>query len=482
MFGIFDGKDSSVAKIFFGSQEESKEELIEIKNPYTNKVVSKYPKCNIDDAKKALDIAQEASKIAAATPLHQRISWLEDVAKSIREKEEYFTKLIIDEVAKPYAFAKIEVLRCAETIELTAKELINLHGQTIATDAMPSGREALAYYKRVPVGVATCITPFNFPLNLIAHKIAPALGAGNAVVLKPTPEAPMCAYELVKLFVESEYAIKDAISLVYGDADVGGELVSNPIPRVVSFTGSAQVGKIIMANAGIKKVALELGGNAATFIDSSADIADAAKKCAFGSFYNSGQVCISLQRIYVHSDIYDEFAKALASEAQELKVGSPYDEDTFMGPLINEDAKLRAKRWVASAIDEGAKVLYGGKEIDGIFPPTVMVDVTDDMKIICEEVFAPIVSLVKVDSYEEALDKINNSPYGLQYSIFTNSLKNAKRFIDDATAGGVVVNDIPTVRFDIQPYGGIKQSGIGKEGPKFALEEFTEIKSVVIFS
>jgi acyl-CoA reductase-like NAD-dependent aldehyde dehydrogenase len=373
------------------------------------------------------------------------------------------------------------VQRCAETIELTAKELINLHGETINTDAMPSGREALAYYKRVPVGVATCITPFNFPLNLIAHKIAPALGAGNAVVLKPTPEAPLTAYALAKLFIDSEYAVPDALSVVYGDVEVGSELVSNQIPRVVSFTGSAQVGKIIMANAGIKKVALELGGNAATFIDSSANIADAAKKCAFGSFYNSGQVCISLQRIYVHKDIYDEFAKALADEAKELKVGSPYNKDTFMGPLINEDAKLRAKRWVASAKDEGAKVLYGGDEIDGIFPPTVMIDVTDDMPIICEEVFAPIVSLVKVDSYEEALEKINNSPYGLQYSIFTNNLKNAKNFIYDAEAGGVVINDIPTVRFDIQPYGGIKQSGIGKEGPKFALEEFTEIKSVVIF-
>jgi acyl-CoA reductase-like NAD-dependent aldehyde dehydrogenase len=235
-----------------------------------------------------------------------------------------------------------------------------------------------------------------------------------------------------------------------------------------------------MANAGIKKVALELGGNAATFIDESANIADAAKKCAFGSFYNSGQVCISLQRIYVHEKIYNEFANALAKEAKELKVGSPYEEDTFMGPLINEDAKLRAKRWVASAIDEGANVLYGGEEKDGIFPPTVMVDVTDDMQIICEEVFAPIVSLVKVASYDEAVEKINNSPYGLQYSIFTNSLKNTKSFIDDADAGGVVVNDIPTVRFDIQPYGGIKQSGIGKEGPKWALEEFTEIKSVVI--
>ncbi len=481
MFSLFDQKKEGRAKIFFGSTQEDREARVEIKNPYSKEVVSSYPVCSVQDAKRALEIAQSASKKAAKAPMHQRIKWLEDVASKLRERENYFTKLIVDEVAKPYMFAKIEVQRCAETIELTAKELINLHGETIATDAMPSGREALAYFKRVPVGVASCITPFNFPLNLIAHKIAPALGAGNAVVLKPTPEAPMCAYELAKLFIESEYAIEDALSVVYGDAEVGSELVSNPIPRVISFTGSAQVGRIIMQNAGIKKVALELGGNAATFIDASADIADAAKKCAFGSFYNSGQVCISLQRIYVHEAIYDEFANALAKEAQNLKIGSPYEEDTFMGPLINEDAALRAKRWVASAVDEGAKVLYGGKEENGIFPPTVMVDVEDDMKIICEEVFAPIVSLVKVASYDEAVEKINASPYGLQYSIFTNDLKNAKAFIDDAEAGGVVVNDIPTVRFDIQPYGGIKQSGIGKEGPKFALEEFTEIKSVVVF-
>lgn len=481
MFGIFDHKKVGVAEVLFGSTFESRESRVEIKNPYTKEIVSSYPVCSAVDAKKALKIAQSASRECAKSPLYQRIKWLEDVAQKLRDRENFFAKLIVDEVAKPYAFAKIEVERCAETIELTAKELINLHGETIATDAMPSGREALAYYKRVPVGVASCITPFNFPLNLVAHKIAPALGAGNAVVLKPTPEAPLCAFELAKLFVESEYAIKDALSVVYGDAEVGGELVSNPIPRVVSFTGSAQVGRIIMQNAGIKKVSLELGGNAATFIDESADIVAAAKKCAFGSFYNSGQVCISLQRIYVHDTVYDAFAKALANEAKELKIGSPYEEDTFMGPLINEDAVLRAKKWVASAIDEGAKVLYGGEEVDGIFPPTVMVDVRDDMQIICEEVFAPIVSLVKVASYEEAVEKINASPYGLQYSIFTNSLKDAKRFIDDAEAGGVVVNDIPTVRFDIQPYGGIKHSGIGKEGPKWALEEFTDVKSVVIF-
>jgi len=482
VFDIFSKVDTSpnIAKVYLGSKTIEKDELLEIKNPYSGKVVTKYPKCSAEDAKEALNIANKAAKVAKKAPLHQRIKWLEDVAFKLRESADEFAKLIVDEVAKPLTFAKIEVARCAETIELTAKELINLHGETFPSDATPSGREALAYYKRVPIGVASCITPFNFPLNLVAHKIAPALGAANAVVLKPTPEAPMCAYMLAKLFIESPYAVPDALSVVYGDAEVGSELVKNPIPRVISFTGSAQVGKIIMANAGIKKVALELGGNAATFIDKSADIADAAKKCAFGSFYNSGQVCISLQRIYVHEDIYDEFANALANEAKELKVGSPYEEDTFMGPLINEDAKLRAARWVASAIDEGAKVLYGGKEIDGIFPPTVMTEVTDDMKIICEEVFAPIVSLVKVKDYDEAIEKINNSPYGLQYSIFTNDLKNTKRFIDEAEAGGVVINDIPTVRFDIQPYGGIKQSGIGKEGPKFALEEFTEVKSVVV--
>ena len=483
MFDIFTKTDDTpnIAKVLFGSNIEERDEFIEIKNPYTKKVVSKYPKCDANDAKKALEIAQNAAKVAKNIPLHQRISWLEDVASKLRQKSDEFAKLIVDEVGKPLKFAKIEVIRCAETIELTAKELINLHGETIATDATASGKKAMAYYKRVPVGVVSAITPFNFPLNLVAHKIAPALGAGNTVVLKPTPEAPMCAYALAKLFIESEFAVKDALSVVYGDAEVGSELVSNSIPRVISFTGSAQVGKIIMKNAGIKKVALELGGNAATFIDESADIEDAAKKCAFGSFYNSGQVCISLQRIYVHQNVYDEFANALANEAKTLKVGSPYEEETFMGPLINEDAKLRAARWVASAIDEGAKVLYGGEEVDGIFPPTVMIDVRDDMKIVCEEVFAPIVSLVKVNSYEEAIEKINNSPYGLQYSIFTNSLENTRAFIDDAEAGGVVVNDIPTVRFDIQPYGGIKQSGIGKEGPKFALEEFTEIKSVVIF-
>ena len=480
MFGLFGNKEEKHVKAFFGSTEEGREETVERKSPYDGKVVSIAPVCDAEDAKRALQIAKEASRNTARVPLSRRIQWLEDVAHTLTQEREAFALALTDEVAKPIAFSRIEVDRCIETIKITIAELANLHGETIPTDLMPSGKQALAWYRREPVGVVTCITPFNFPLNLVAHKIAPALGAGNCVVLKPTPEAPRTAYMFVKAFVDSEYASKDALSLVYGDAEVGSALVQSSIPRVISFTGSVPVGNIIIKQAGIKKVSLELGGNAATYIDQGGDLKLAAERCAFGAFYNSGQVCISLQRIYVHEEVYEEFAELMAAETKKLKVGSPYEEETFMGPLIDDDAKHRARSWVASAKNEGARVIAGGEEIEGIFPPTVMADVTDEMKIICEEVFAPIVSLVAVSSYETAIKKMNDSPYGLQFSIFTNDLSLTKRFIDDAECGGVVINDIPTLRFDVQPYGGSKLSGIGREGPKWALEEFTEIKSIVI--
>jgi acyl-CoA reductase-like NAD-dependent aldehyde dehydrogenase len=481
MFGIFNSNQKiNDAQIFMGSDEETREIMTERQSPYSHEVVSRAPLCNAEDTERALQIAEKASKETKKSPLHQRVSWLEDVANMLEVHREDMALTIVHEVAKPIAFARVEVDRCIETIRLTAKELVALHGETIPTDITPSGKKTIAYFSRVPVGVVACITPFNFPLNLVAHKIAPALGAGNAVVLKPTPEAPLTAYKLAKLFNASEFAIKDALCLVYGDVEVGSTLVKSMIPRVLSFTGSVPVGNIITQQAGIKKVSLELGGNAATFIDSSADIEYAASRCAFGAFVNSGQVCISLQRIYVHASVYDEFSAIIARETKTLKVGSPYDEETFIGPLIDDESLHRAKEWVASAQNEGATLLTGGKVIDGSFTPTVMADVRDDMKIVCEEVFAPIVSLLKVESYEEAIVKMNNSPYGLQFSIFTNDLKLTQQFIEDAECGGVVVNDIPTLRFDVQPYGGSKLSGVGREGPKWALEEFTEIKSVII--
>jgi len=477
---VFSIEGVAEAKIWFGSAQESRNEVEERQSPFDGSVVSTAPKCRADDAVKALEIAKNAAKEAAKAPLHRRIAWLEDVAAKLEAEKEAVAMMLTKEVAKPIAFSRIEVDRCIETIRITAHELAGLHGETIPTDIMPSGKKTTAFYRREPAGVVVAITPFNFPLNLVAHKIAPALGAGNTVVLKPTPEAPMTAYMLATLFITSEYATPDALSVVYGDAEVGSTLVKSDIPRVISFTGSVPVGRIIMSQAGIKKVSLELGGNAATFIDKSADIELAAKRCAYGAFYNSGQVCISLQRIYVHEAVYDAFAEAMAQETAKLKVGSPYDDDTFMGPLINDESVERAMNWVASAKSEGARVVVGGEVQEGLFAPTIMADVTDEMKIVCEEVFAPIVSLVKVPDYDTAVTKMNDSPYGLQFSIFTNDLRLSQRFIDDAEAGGVVINDIPTLRFDVQPYGGVKLSGVGREGPKFALEEFTEIKSVVI--
>ncbi len=468
------------AKVYFGSQEAETGTWSERHSPYDDRIVSRAPVCGAEDARKALQIARAAAKGAKASTLSQRCDWLHDVADKLKAQKEDIAKTITDEVGKPIAFSRVEVDRCIETVTLAAETMRTMHGETINTDAMPSGRKTTAFYIREPVGVIVAITPFNFPLNLVAHKLAPALVAGNTVVLKPTPEAPLTAYKFARLFVESPYAVKDALSVVYGDAEVGAALVGSDIPRKISFTGSVPVGNIITKSAGIKKVSLELGGNAATFIDSSADLDLAAQRCALGAFVNSGQVCISLQRIYVHADVYDAFAQKMADETKKLTVGSPYEEGTFMGPLINEEAAQRALSWVQSAIDEGARAMTEVRCTETMFHPTVMADVTEDMAIVCEEVFAPIVSLVKVDDFDGAVGRMNSSPYGLQFSLFTNDLKLAQRAIDELEAGGVVINDMPTLRFDIQPYGGVKLSGVGREGPRFAIEEMTEIKSVII--
>lgn len=468
------------AKIFFGSSQAITDTFSERKSPFNGEVVSTAPLCTGDDAKKALSIALEATTAAKASTLAQRCNWLLDVASKLKENKEDIAKTITDEVAKPITFARVEVERCIETITLCAETMRTMHGETINTDAMNSGKKTLAFFRREPVGVVVAITPFNFPLNLVAHKLGPALVAGNTVVLKPTPEAPLTAYKFAKLFIESEYAIKDALSVVYGDAEVGSALIGSDIPRVISFTGSVPVGEIITKNSGIKKIGLELGGNAATFIEKTADLALAASRCALGAFVNSGQVCISLQRIYVDALVYDEFASLMAMETKKLKVGSPYEDDTFMGPLIDDEAAERAMDWVESAIEEGAQPLLPPHREGRMFHPCVMANVTDDMAIVCEEVFAPIVSLVKVDSFDDALPRMNNSPYGLQFSVFTNDLSITNRAIDELNAGGIVINDMPTLRFDIQPYGGVKLSGVGREGPRFTIEEMTEIKSIVI--
>lgn len=469
------------AKLYIGSTCKDKKEYKEVRSPYDGRVVSTFCVCDASDAKDVLETARTAALHVKNIPLHQRMNWLLDVAQKLESEREKIAHIITDEVGKPIAFSRVEVDRCIETIKLSANAMLHVNGETFDTTATPSGKKSLAFYKREPVGVVLAITPFNFPLNLVAHKIAPALVAGNAVILKPTSQAPRTAYAFVKLFIESPYAPHDALSLIYSGEGVNETLITSNIPRVISFTGSVGVGREILQKAGIKKVALELGGNAATYIDVSANIALAAKRCAMGAFINSGQVCISLQRIYVHESVYERFAEALVEETKSLRVGSPYDEQTFIGPMVNQAAVEKVKRWVQSAIDAGAKPLCGFTCKDLLCAPTIMVGVTEAMQIVCEEVFAPIVSLIKVRDYEEAKEKMNASSYGLQSSIFCNDLSMAQRAMDELEAGGIVINDIPTLRFDLQPYGGIKQSGIGKEGPYFALmDDYTQIKSVVI--
>ena len=469
------------ADIYFGSTCKKVDEYKKVLSPYDGRVASEVAVCSRDDALKALDIAKKSSEIAKSVPLHVRVNWLLDVASKLETQKEDMAQTITDEVGKPIQFSRVEVNRCIETIKLSANAMMSLHGETFDTTAMPSGKETLAFYKREAVGVVLAITPFNFPLNLVAHKIAPALVAGNTVVLKPTSSAPLTAYKFAKLFIESEFATKDALSVVYSGKGVNDALVQSPISRVISFTGSVPVGREITSKAGIKKIALELGGNAATYIDNSADIAVAASKCALGAFINSGQVCISLQRIYVNEDVYEEFSIALCKETKVLHVGSPYEDKTFIGPMINQKAVDQASRWIQNAKDEGATLFYGSTCKDLMFTPTIMTNVTEEMNIVCEEVFAPIVSLIKVKDFDEAKEKMNSSPYGLQYSIFSDNMSTCKRAINELNAGGIVINDIPTLRFDIQPYGGFKESGIGKEGPKYALEEeYTQIKSIVI--
>jgi len=285
------------ANIFFGSDEVVKEIVSERKSPYSGKVVSFSSVCDKNDAKKALEIAKKAFKVTKKSTLAQRCNWLLDVADKLQQNREDFAKTITDEVGKPIAFSRVEVQRCIETIKLSAETMRTMHGETINTDAYDSGKITTAFFKRVPAGVVVAITPFNFPLNLVAHKLAPALVAGNSVVLKPTPEAPLIAYKFAKLFINSPYAIRDALSVVYGDAEVGNALITSDVARIISFTGSVAVGNIISKNAGIKRLSLELGGNAATYIDKSADLAYSAQRCTLGAFVNSGQVCISLQLI-----------------------------------------------------------------------------------------------------------------------------------------------------------------------------------------
>jgi acyl-CoA reductase-like NAD-dependent aldehyde dehydrogenase len=336
----------------------------------------------------------------------------------------------------------------------------------------------MGFYLRVPIGVVVAISPFNFPLNLVAHKVAPALAAGNTVVLKPATATPLTAVILGEILTEAGLPA-GALNLVFGDGrTVGDWLVADPRPAKVTFTGSPPVGRHIMSRAGLKKVTLELGNSSPVIIEDDADLALAVPKCVVGSFYNSGQVCLSVQRLYVHRRIEQEFTERFVSAVAGLKVGDPLDEECDVGPMIDEGEAVRAEAWITEAVESGAKVLIGGKREGALLHPTVLTDVAQAMKVVCSEVFAPVVSIIPYDAFTDALRMANETIYGLQAGVFCRDVQKVWQAIKRLDFGGVIINDTPTFRADHMPYGGMKESGIGREGVRHAIEEMTHIKMV----
>ncbi len=467
--------------MYIGGKPVNKEEKIDVIYPYTQEKIGEVPKGSPEDVQKAIEKAKEGLKKLKKLSAYEKYKILLKVANLLEERKEEFAKTIVYEVGKTIREARTEVERAINTITLSAEEAKRIEGEFVHIDASPNGKGKKGFYFREPAGIVAAITPFNFPLNLTAHKIAPSIAAGCPFVLKPSERTPLSPTMLCQLFLEAGVP-EEAVSIIPGFADVGQAMTTHPDVRVVSFTGSLKVGEIISKQAGLKKIVMELGSNSAVVVDEDADLEKAAKKAVAGGFAVAGQVCISVQRILVHEKVADRFYQLLKEEVSKLKFGDPMDEETDVGPVITVDEVNRIQSWIKEAVEKGAKVETGGiacAEEKTVFQPTVVVDVPEESKLFYEEAFAPVVTVKRFKDIDEALELVNKSNYGLQVGVFTNNIKNALKFIQDAEVGGVIINDIPTFRADNMPYGGVKGSGIGREGPKFAIEDYTEIKVVV---
>lgn len=451
----------------------------EIRNPYDNSVVATVPNHSEVQVREAIGKAVGLADALAKMTALRRGQILNKAAQIIEAQDKNLAELMASESGKPIKYARGEVARAVETFMFAADVARSMHGETIPMDAAKGGIGKIGYYLRVPVGVVAAITPFNFPLNLVAHKVAPAVAAGCPIVLKPAPATPLTSLRLQEIMLEAGLP-EHAFEIVLGDGDVGHWLTSDPRIAMITFTGSPPVARQISKVAGLRRTTFELGGNAATVIDEDVDIDRAVERCVMGSFAYSGQVCISIQRLFVHSKHYDEFRQKFIDKTNKLSRGDPLQEATDIGPMINDVAVQRIESWVHEAVQQGATVATGGQHEGRMYQPTVLENVRDDMRIVCEEAFGPIVNLIPFDDFDAALEAVNNSEFGLQAGIYTNNLSKAMKAAERLNVGGVIINDVPTFRIDNMPYGGNKSSGVGREGPRFAIEDMTTLKMVVI--
>jgi len=451
--------------------------------PFDGQVVTLAPVGSVDLATRAVDEAVALRKVVARLAAHQRRDWLKRTHVRLQELRSEFEQLLVLETGKPLRDCVVEVTRTLITLETAAEEVARLHGETVPLDLLPSGEGMIGFWQRKPIGVVVGITGFNYPLLLASHKIAPAIAAGCPVIIKTAPSTPLATLWLVHLLRETATPLgipHGAVQLVTGDASVGAALVTDPRVGIVSFTGSSFVGHAIAKSAAPRKVVLELGSNAALIVDETANLEKAAAAVVRGGYYASGQACIAIQRVLVIDSVATRFGELLARAMNDVVVGDPRDAATHVSALINPAATARVVSWIDEAVSRGARVLCGGGVRDRVIEPTVLLDVPDDVEAWSSEVFGPVVCVRSVPDLRSAIDMVNASRFGLQAAIFTSSLGNAFIAIEELEVGGVVVNEVPGYRSDTMPYGGVKDSGIGREGPRFAVEEFTVTRMAII--
>ncbi|MEW5694260.1 MAG: aldehyde dehydrogenase family protein [Candidatus Hydrogenedentota bacterium] len=464
--------------MFLNGKRINKKDNVKVLNPYNNQVIDEVGLADENDLQVVIDTAKKGFNILKEMPVGKRAEILERASLIMLQKKEEFSKVIAQEVGKTINEARLETERAAFTLKLSAIAGLKLGGETVRFD-LSSASKKMGFYSRVPLGIVLAISPFNFPLNLSCHKIGPAIAASNAVVHKPATKTPLCAMMLAETLIEAGLPpLCISVIVGYGNT-IGLKLVKSPDIRKISFTGSLEVGETIMANCGMKKVTMELGSNSAVVVFKDAMLDYAAKRIRKGGYTLAGQVCISVQRVYVEESIAREFLQLLTNEVGQIKYGDPLLNETEMGPMIDEPALNKASLFCKNAIEHSGKIVIGGKRDNNIFLPTIIADVSEESLVIKEEAFAPIVAVNKFKTTDEAIQKVNSSKYGLQVGAFTRDISTALKCAEKIEAGGVLINEIPTFRVDNMPYGGTKGSGLGREGPEFTIKEMTEEKLII---
>jgi glyceraldehyde-3-phosphate dehydrogenase (NADP+) len=462
-----------------GSWEQSNQPL-PVTCPYDNSVVGTTWLAGDAEFERATQAAVEAAAVMRRLPAYERAAILMRAHADLSARREEIARTIAGEAGKPIRDALGEADRGVQTFQVAAEEARRIGGEVIPMDLAPHGKGHVAFTRRYPLGPIAAISPFNFPFNLAAHKLAPAIAAGNPIVLKPATKTPLSALILADALDKAGLP-KGALSVLPMSRETGDRLVTDERFKLLTFTGSSSVGWGMKARAGKKKVVLELGGNAGVIVDDTADIDYAVRRVAVGGFSLAGQSCISVQRVLVHGSVFERFASQLVARAESMKVGSPFDTGTDIGPMIEESEAARVESWVNEAVREGASVLTGGRRLGpALYAPTVLTGVPETARVCAQEVFAPVVGLYRFDDFNDALARVNRSSYGLQAGLFTSNLLRTLEAMDVLEVGGVIVNDVSAWRIDHMPYGGMKDSGIGREGPRYTIEEMTEQKIIVI--